>query len=55
VETFEQSQARDNEESVTSARERAVESIGTKQPYGVKMLSMLEKAATIMARITALV
>jgi hypothetical protein len=32
---------------VTSARERAVESIGIKQPYGVKMLSMAERSATI--------
>jgi hypothetical protein len=54
VETFDLSQARDNEESkprhdVTSARERTVESIGINQP-GVKMLSVVEKSATIMAR-----
>jgi hypothetical protein len=59
VEAFDQPQARENEESmprhdVTSARERTVESIGINQPYGVKMLSVVEKSATIMARITAL-
>jgi hypothetical protein len=53
VETFNQPQASDNEESklrhdVTSGRERAVESIGTKQPYGVKMLSMVDKSVTVM-------
>jgi hypothetical protein len=32
---------------VTSARERAVESIGIKQQYGVKMLAVVEKSATI--------
>jgi Holliday junction resolvasome RuvABC DNA-binding subunit len=35
------------DDDVTSARVRAVESIGIKQPYGVKMLSMVEKSATI--------
>ncbi len=56
MEAFDQPQARDNEESkprhdVTSARERTIESIGINQPYGVKMLSLVEKSATIMARI----
>jgi hypothetical protein len=60
VEAFDQPQARDNEESkprhdVTSARERTVESIRINQPCGVKMLSVVGKSATIMARITALV
>jgi hypothetical protein len=32
---------------VTSARERAVESIGNEQAYGVKILSVVEKSLTI--------
>jgi hypothetical protein len=32
---------------VTSERERAVESIGIKQPYGVKRLAVVENSATI--------
>jgi hypothetical protein len=60
VEAFDLSQARDDEENkprndVTSARERAEELIGINQPYGVKVLSVIEKSATIMARITTLV
>jgi hypothetical protein len=35
------------DDDVTSARVRAVESIGAKQPCGVKMLSMVEKSAII--------
>jgi hypothetical protein len=35
------------EDDVTSARERAVESIGIKKSYGMKILSAVEKSATI--------
>jgi hypothetical protein len=37
------------DDDVTSARERAVESAGIKQTYGVKMLAAVKKAATIMS------